>query len=160
MAYDPGSANDRRRLGRHQGRVRSQLVGAASTRKLLRQLPASVKDEMADILAEEAPHLLAAMKADAPVKSGALRAGLAAKLLRKSMRLRVGIVTAASSRKLFYGRIIELGRKANTKSRGGAIAARPFVFKPRPAIRARLASNLRSLWEHALAHAAIGVGDD
>lgn len=149
-----------RTLSARQGRVRSQLKGVASTRKLLRQIPPAAKEDMATILAGAAPALLAAMEADAPAKTGALRAALDVKLLRKSLRLRIGLVSAATNRKFFYGRILEFGRKANTASRGGPIEPRPFVFKRRPALRGALNRQLSRFWEDTLTIAAIGVGDD
>lgn len=160
MAYDQNSRTDRRREGRHKARIASQLKGVASTRKLLRQVPQAAKDTMADILEASAPAFLAAMKADAPVKTGALRAALNAKVLRKSLRLRVGLVTASTGKKFFYGRILEFGRKAGTASRGGAIAPRPFVLKKRPDLRSALNRRLNKFWENTLIVAAAGVGDD
>jgi hypothetical protein len=49
-----------------------------------------------------------------PARTGALRSGLSKKLLRGSMRLQVGIIGKPSNRRLFYGRIVEFGRKAQT----------------------------------------------
>lgn len=145
---------------RNRAAVRSQLAGVASTRKLLRRIEPAAKNEMADILADEGQVLLALMRADTPVRTGALRAGLASRVLRKALRLRVGLVTKATNKKLFYAPVIEFGRKANTKSRGGAIAARPFIFKKRVGFRGQLGGRLNVYWEKVLVDAAQGVGDD
>ena len=162
-----------------QGRVRSQLRGVADVRKLIRQLPTSVKEEMADTLTDIAPDYLRAQQADVPVAAkahragaqpGALKAGLSFKVLRASLRLRVGLLGTKRGRaKLFYGIIVELGRKAQEvsvtrkagvapyKMRVRAMAPRPFVYKRRTELRTRLSNRLNSFWEHALQHAGEGT---
>lgn len=170
------------RRASQQSRVRSQLQGASAFRKLLRQLPASARDEMADALTDIAPDYLRAQQADVPVakaahrkgmEPGALRAGLSWKVLRTSLRLRVGLLGTKRGRaRLFYGFIVEVGRQAQTvsvtrkagvapyKLRVRAMAPRPFVYKKRPELRTRLNNRLSTFWEHALAHAGEGIGDD
>lgn len=66
--------------------------------------------------------LLSAMRADVPRRRGRLAAGLSKKLLRRSLKLRVGLIGKPINRRLFYGWIVELGRKAQTviASRKGA----------------------------------------
>lgn len=167
------------RQQKQQGRLRSQLTGVAGVRKLIRQLPASVKEEMADTLADIGPDYLRAVQADTPVAAkahrpgaqpGALKAGLSYKVLRASLRLRVGLLGTKRGRaKLFYGFIVELGRKAQEvsvtrkagvapyKLRVRAMAPRPFVYKKRPELRTRLSNRLNSFWEHALQHAGEGT---
>jgi hypothetical protein len=44
-------------------------------------------------------------------RTGALVAGLAFKVFPKTLRLQVGLLTKAVNRRLFYGRILDLGRK-------------------------------------------------
>ena len=160
------------RVAGQQSRVRSQLKGVAAVRRLLKQLPASVKEEMADVLADAGPEYLAAVRADTPVRTGALRAGLSWKLLRTSLRLRVGLLGKRVLSDLFYGRIVELGRKAQVvsvtrragvapyKMRVRAMAPRPFVYKRRPELRTKLRNRLSAFWEHALAHAGAGSGGE
>lgn len=171
MAYNLSNANDRRRQRRHIGRTASQLRGVASVRKLLRQLPPAVKEEMADALRDIGPEYLQAVKADAPVRTGALRNALSFSVLKASLRLRVGLIGKKLNSKFFYGRIIELGRKAQAvtirrgprtgaKMRVRAMAPRRFVYKKRPELRARLGNRLNSFWEHALATAGQGAGND
>lgn len=166
------------RQAQQGARVRSQLQGVAGVRKMLRRLPESAKDEMVDALHDIAPEYLAAQQADAPVAAGAhrkgvepgaLRAGLSFKVLRKSLRLRVGLIGTKPGRaRLFYGFIVEIGRKAQTvsvtrkagvepyKMRVRAMAPRPFVYKKRPALRTRLQNRLNTFWQHALQHAGEG----
>jgi hypothetical protein len=160
-----------RRVAGQQGRVRSQLQGVASVRKLIRQLPSAVKDEMADILVDVSPDFLGAAKADAPVRTGALRDALGAKVLKASLRLRVGLLGKRTNADFFYGRIVEFGRKAQTvvikrgpragaKMQVRAIQPRHFVFAKRANLRERLNNRLGSVWEHALAHAGAGTDTD
>lgn len=95
---------------------RSRVKGAASLRRLLRNMPDALRDEMIEqILIPSGNELLRSMRAAAPVgATGRLRQGLAMKVLRKSLKMRVGYLTKAMNRKLFYGWIIEWGRKAKT----------------------------------------------
>lgn len=151
---------------------RSRLRGDRNFRKILKQLPSSAQDEMGDILEASGIELLAEMRRDVPVASGALKAGLSSKLLRKTLRLRVGLIGTPRGRaKLFYGFIVELGRKARTvtikrgpqagaRMRVRQMAARPFVWKKRVAERGRLNERVRGFWGATLADAAQGVGSD
>lgn len=179
MPRSTGTVRAIRRAGQ-QGRVKSQLQGVASVRKLLRNMPASVKNEMADTLVDIAPEYLAAVKADTPVatrarvpghKLGSLRDAITAKVLRSSLRLRVGLLGRKKLLDLFYGRIVELGRKSKTVTikrgpRAGAKmrirerAPQHFVYKARPELRTRLNNRLNSFWEHALQHAGEGTDID
>lgn len=159
------------RLRSQQSGVRSQLTGAREFRRLLKQLPSSAKEEMADVLAAAGPRILAAISADTPVRSGALKAALKQKLLRSSLRLRVGLITKKANRDLFYARIVEFGRKAQTVTirrgaRAGALmrvralAPRPFIYAKRPALRGALSAALRSFWDGTLQRAATGGFDE
>jgi len=160
----------RSRLSSQRAGVRSQLAGARSFRKLLKQLPDSAKQEMAGILADAGPSLLAAIAADAPVRTGALKAALQQKLLRTSLRLRVGLINKAANRRFFYGRILEFGRKAQTVTirsgpRAGALMRiralqpRPFIFAKRPKLRSALNNSLRKFWDATLFDASQGVSE-
>ncbi len=148
--------------------TRSRLRGAGAFRRLLKSLPQTVHDEFAEILDDAGDELLAAMQAEVPVRTGKLRAGLKKQLLRASLRLRVGLLGTKRGRaSLFYGRIVEFGRKAQTvnvtrrgapyKMRVRAMAARPFVLKRRDALRTSINSRIRTFWDRVLADAAGGV---
>lgn len=153
--------------------ARSRLRGDKNFRKLLRQLPAAAKDDMGDILEAAGIDLLAEMKRDVPKRTGALSAGLSYKVLRQSLRLRVGLIGTPRGRaKLFYGFIVELGRKAKTvtikrgprrgaQMRVRAMAPRPFVWKRRLDQRGKINQRLRGFWTDALNTAAEGtIGND
>lgn len=168
------------RQQKQQGRARSQLQGVAGVRKLIRQLPTAVKEEMADELQAIAPDYLAAVKAFTPVaktahrpgyEPGALRDAITAKVLRTSLRLRVGLIGRRANREFFYGRIIEFGRKHKTVTikrgpRAGhklEVQARKgfhFLFYRRERLKTKLQQRLNPLFDHALARASQGTDID
>ncbi len=148
----------------------SRVRGDRAFVRLLKQMPAAVNEEAADILDAYGERVLAAQRADAPVKSGKLLAGLSKKLLRKSLRLRVGLVGTPRGRaKLFYGFIVEQGRKAQTvnvtrkrgvapyKLRVKARAAQHFVYKKRPDLRSDFQRRIGLFWNDVLARAGEGT---
>lgn len=152
--------------------VRSRLRGAGSFRRLLKQLPGAVHDELAELLDDAGSDYLAAMKADVPVRTGAVKGALRKQLLRKSLRLRVGLppqVLRGGRIDLFYARIVEFGRKAQTvnvtrgdrapfRMRVRAMAPQPFVFKRRAALRQSLNTKIRTFWDRTLADTSEGIG--
>lgn len=151
-----------------------RVRGDRSFRKLLRQLPDEAKGEMAAVLDNAGDQLLSEMQADVPRRTGRLASGLSKKLLRSSLRLRVGIIGKPTARRLFYSHIVEGGRKAGSvmvrrriggtlalyRMRVRAMAARPFVFKRRSVLRATINRHITSYWERVLTRAAAGVGDE
>jgi hypothetical protein len=94
---------------------------------------------------------------------------------KRSLRLRVGLIGRPLNRRLFFARILEIGRRAQTvnvrrsTSRGGissyqmrvrAMAPRPSIQSVRvKAIRDTLGGTLRGFWDRTLAQAARGVDD-
>lgn len=80
-------------------------------KSLLARLPESVREEFRKQLEETGKMVLARAQARVPVDTGALKRGLGMRVY-KSLRLRVGLLGKAKNRKLFYGRIVEFGRKA------------------------------------------------
>lgn len=84
-------------------------------KRILRNLPDAFDTELAEVLRRAGPRLQAAMRARAPSRTGALKAGIAWRVNAKSLRLRVGLLGTAKGRaSLFYGRIQDLGRRAQT----------------------------------------------
>lgn len=84
-------------------------------RSLLKRLPDSVSEELRTLQNETGKMLLARAYARVPSRTGALRAGLSYSVTPKTLRLRFGILGKAKNRRLFYGRILEFGRKAQIK---------------------------------------------
>lgn len=148
--------------------------GVRETQRLFRRLPGAATDEMAGVMKRYGPKFLAAQRGNAPVRTGRLIAGLAVRFLRRTLRLRVGYIGKAINRKLFYGHIIQFGRKAQTVTvkrrkgtnrpyalRVGPLAARPFVHGTRrvAAIRTQLYQDLQKFWGNVLAKASRGGFD-
>ena len=150
---------------------RERIKGIRSTQRLLRALPDAARREIGDMLAEAAPKLLADMRAKAPVRTGALRAALSARVMRTSLKLRVGLLGKRTNVKFYYGHILELGSKGKTVTikrgpRTGAAmriparAARPFVFTANQAVRGPLRYGLNRFWDRTLTDASAGGGGD
>lgn len=92
---------------------RKPLRGIGRIKRLFRRLPDSVAGEIVVELNVTGREMLAAVINRTPSDRGALKAGLSQKVLPKSLRLQVGLLGTPSGRaKLFYGRIQDVGRKA------------------------------------------------
>ena len=158
------------------GAGRRRIKGDRSFRRLLRNLPDAARAELADAMEGGGRELLAAQQAAAPSRSGALRRGLSMKLLKGSLRLRVGLIGKAVNRRLFYGRIVEFGRKASNvvvrrlarrtgkafsyRMRIPARAGRPFVYTKRTDLRSAFRERLTRFWERTLGRASGGTAND
>ena len=169
--------------------ARRPVKGIGRVRKLLRRLPDAVAGEIVVELNVTGRQMNQAVLAKAPRKSGALRAGISYKVLPKSLRLQVGLLgTRKGQSKLFYGRIQDLGRKAQVvsvqrfkagvkreydragrKSGGGltrrylmkvrAMAPKRFVTGRYPDLRRALRDNLRGTFARSL-QSISGAGDE
>jgi hypothetical protein len=153
--------------------ARSTVKGAGSLRRALRRMPDGSRDKIADALEGAGRRLLARAKAETPSRSGRLRAALSMKVARKTLVLRVGLLTRKVQRDFFYGYILDAGRRAQTVTikhgpRRGAkmrIRAIPkgrydFVFgRRRDFIQSEL-PRVRAALESALHQAIRGSGDD
>jgi hypothetical protein len=82
------------------------------TRRLLRRLPDSVNAEIIKVYEQVGPQIEAYGKANVPVKTGRLRNALRFRILPKSLRAQFGLIGRRLNRDLFYGYILEAGRKA------------------------------------------------
>lgn len=93
----------------------SRVRGAQAFRKRLKQLPDAVSTEILDVLGDGGQKMRAAMQARARRRTGKLAAGVKYKVFPKSLRLQVGLLGTKRARaKLFYGFILDRGRKAQT----------------------------------------------
>lgn len=93
----------------------SKVKGAAAFRKRLKRLPDTVSTGIVEVLDEGGQKIRAAMQARARHRTGKLAAGVKYKVLPKSLRLQVGLLGTPRGRaKLFYGFILDKGRKAQT----------------------------------------------
>lgn len=147
------------------------VKGDRAVGRLFKQLPDAMKAEMRGRMELGGRVLLSAMLSLVARRSGRLAGGLAMRLSRSGLRLRVGIIGKALGRRLYYRWIIESGRKAqsvNVHRRGARpytlrvkpMAPRPFVRAPRVlALRETLGGQLGGYWNGVLARIA-QVGSD
>jgi hypothetical protein len=94
--------------------ARSKVRGAARLRRVLKSLPEASREELADTMNVIAFRLLGQAKAEVPVRTGRLRGLLSAKVLVKSLTIKLGLVGKRQARQGFYGFILDQGRKAQT----------------------------------------------
>lgn len=93
----------------------SKVKGVRAFRQRLKKLPDAVTAEIIDVLDDGGQKMRAAMQARARRRTGKLAAGVKYKVLPKSLRLQVGLLGTPRGRaKLFYGFILDKGRKAKT----------------------------------------------
>jgi hypothetical protein len=158
-------------MARRRGSGRG-LQGARRVKKLLRRLPDEARGAILKGMQAEAPVIEGFMRAQAPARSGKLRRLLRVRVLPRSLRMQIGLIGRAANREAFYGRILELGRKAQTvrRKRGGkvhmmrvrAISAGRYDFvygRAREFFLRRMQQRLGSVWEDALRRAAEGLND-
>lgn len=95
--------------------ARRGVRGLPELRARLQKLPERVQKEILAEFDQIGGELRDAMRAKAPEKSGKLRQGITHKVFPKTLRLQVGLRNTKAGRStLFYGRIQDLGRKAQT----------------------------------------------
>jgi hypothetical protein len=131
-------------------------------------MPPVVQSEIEQLLRETGAEILTEQKTRVPVKTGALKQALSMKVLPKSRRLQVGLIGKPVNRKLYYGRIIEFGRKGQ-QVRARKAGGKPYIMKirgtaPRPFIysvdKQSIYQRFRNLWDRVLNKAAAGVTDE
>jgi hypothetical protein len=110
---------------------RGGLKGAGKVRRMLNALPETCRAEIVQELNTAGPILLNAARAETPRKTGRLFNALSFKVFPKSMRLQVGLRGRKLNRDLFYGHILEVGRKAKVVSRRSRSGNRhPYTVSP------------------------------
>lgn len=150
-------------------------------------MPEAVSAEINEALDDTGRSIAAKMRSRAPMRRGALRAGLLHKVFPKTLKLQVGLLgTKAGRSKLFYARILDLGRKARSvqvsrfargarasgagfvsggKKRGAvssytmnvkAIKPMRFVTGSYRDLREGLTRRLKDIWDRALTSVAEG----
>lgn len=83
-------------------------------RRVLQGMGPEVEKQVLASYQRHAPAILAYARGEAPSRSGNLRARLAFKIFPKTLRLRIGLLTRAVQRKVWYARILEYGRRAQS----------------------------------------------
>jgi len=104
--------------------ARSRIEGLTEMQNALKSLPEAAQRAFVKPLEDTGKDLATAMQAKVPVRKGKLRAGIKFKVFARTLRLIVGLLDVkAGQDDLFYGRIQDLGRKAQTvtvnRTRGG-----------------------------------------
>ena len=108
--------------------ARQPLKGRGRFKRLMRQLPDAVRGEIVVELNVTGRQMRNAVLAQPPRRRGDLASGIRMKVLPASLRLQIGLIGNKREREgLFYGRIQDLGRKAqivtvNRYKRGGRAA--------------------------------------
>ena len=147
----------------------SGVKGTASLRRLLRRLPDASRQALGDELKAIGERLLGRAKAETPVRTGRLRAGLGFTVAVKTLQLRLGLVKKADRRRFFYGYILDQGRKAKTgvskSGRRWAVSAiapsrSEFVFGRRKDFQQNELAAMRKALERELIKASRGAGND
>lgn len=151
----------------------TKFKGGRSARRLVRNIEPAMRAELVAALEEGGTELYRAIYARAPQKTGKLKAAIERKVYPKTLRLRVGFLGRGKGSRttVFYARILEFGRKAQTVpiKRGpragatmnvGPIAPRKFVYGPLTDIRRVMGKRLRDVWTKVLKKAAVGAGND
>lgn len=129
-------------------RRKRYVRGDRAFRRLIKKMAdQTIRDEMLATLDMGGDAILAAQQADATV-SRRVRSALSKRLLRGSMRLRVGLVGRPVNRRLWWSRIIERGRKAQTVVAVRQSASKAYAAVPRGGMGRR---------GHALARGIRGV---
>lgn len=152
--------------------ARSPVRGVAKTRRMFRRLPDAARGEVLVELNVTGRQINQAVLAKAPRKTGATRAGISFRVLPVSMRLQIGLLGSPKERsRIFYARIQDLGRKAQTVAVAARRNRRAYVMKvagmaPKrfitgryPDLRAALRRNLRDIFARSL-RAVSGGGDE
>lgn len=162
-----------RRRSLNRGRAASAIRGSKSFRRLLRGLPDAMRAEMADVLTKTGPPAASIVErrieATTKRRTGALSAGVKWKVYPRTLRLQVGFLgTKAGRAKLFYARILDLGRKAQTvtvkrkkgaapyQMRVRAITPKRFVTGGIDGVRQTVGVRLRGIWDRGIRRVAAG----
>ena len=143
------------------------MRGDRAFKRLIDRLPDVVRQEIVGELKVTGTQVLAQQRARAPFKTGAVKGSLTAKVLPRSLKLKVGLLGKPVNRKLWYARIIEHGRKAQTvtakRANTRSYQMRVSATKPRPFIyafkRDQLYAPFRNIWDRALGKASAGITD-
>ncbi len=154
----------------------SRVRGVARVRSLLGRIEPAIRDEIARELRDVGGSLLSSMEDAAPVRTGRFERALSLRLYEKTLKLSVGLIGKPANRRLFYARILEFGRKAQTvtvqrRTANGSISTyalhvrglppRHTVFSPRTALRQAFNGRIKGIWDRALQKAASGAtGND
>ena len=157
---------------------RPNIAGLIRFRRIIKRLPDAVAGEVVVELNVTGRQIAAVMRARTPRKSGNLVAGESYKVFPRTLRLQVGLLNSRrGGDPLFYGRIQDLGRKAQVVTVQRRIRRNVMKFTKRYTVRVRamtgkrfvtgrftelrrtMNQNLRGIFARALAKAAGGSSE-
>ncbi|MDX3908420.1 MAG: hypothetical protein QHC67_01180 [Sphingobium sp.] len=129
-------------------------------------MPDAARSEMAEVLEDGSADIQKAVLRETPRRKGALQNAIRTKVLKQTLSAKIGIIgPPAERRSVFYGRILDLGRRAQVVKavrrapsgkvsrylmRVRGIAAKRFISGPRTDARALIANRLRGVWDRIL----------
>lgn len=155
--------------------ARRRSRGSTEIRALFRALPDAAREEMVDVLEGGSRSILANMIRRAPKgKTGKLRRGLKYKVSRAALTARIGLVDTPKSRnRIFYARILDLGRRAQVakavrRTASGKISRYTirvkgftglhFITGEYTNLRTVMGEKLRGAWDRILKRAGASNG--
>lgn len=147
--------------------------GIRRVRRLLRNIDDIARQELSDILYVTTVKLRNLAKVRSPIRTQRLSAGIKQRVLDRTLKGRVGLITKGDQGRLFYGHVLNRGRKAQSvtakRSKGGklqtyrlsvpALAGR-FFFPSRREASQLVQPRLQQAWANILENAAEGIGID
>lgn len=152
--------------------ARRYIRGDRSFRRILKRLPEAIRTEMVTMMEAAGDEMVVHMRSLAPRgKSGRTANAITRRVSRATLKMRVGIIGKPLNRRLYYARILEVGRKASGRgiTRGspkylagvGKREPRRFISTDRARdIRDNMGGRLNTYWERVLREASKGVSDD
>jgi len=147
-----------------------RVQGAGRIKSILRGMPKAFRDEMVDVFNRGGASLKYLMQRRAPSRTGRLRQGIDFKVWPRSLTLKVGLLGTKSGRSdLFYGRIQDLGRKAQTvrarrantapyELRVRGMPGKKFITGQMPGLRQAIRERTRGVFGRALRRISGGDG--
>ena len=146
-------------------------------RRILSNIGPESEKEVLNAYHQHGPAILAYARSETPSRSGKLRAALNFKIYPKALRFRIGLLTKAVQRRVWYARILEYGRKSKVvtvkrrKPVSGGVAVYLMRIRAIPAgrydfVRGRteqfldrtLGESLRKTLGNALRRLSVGSG--
>ncbi|MDF0489206.1 hypothetical protein PX554_13780 [Sphingomonas sp. H39-1-10] len=149
----------------------SKVKGRRQFRRIVQQMPDAAREEVIEAFGRAGLRAQAAMRARAKHKTGTLQQGVKYKVLPKTLRLQVGLLGTKRGRsKLFYGFVLDKGRKAQTvtisrgKRTGKTMKVRQivgdhFVSGRYPDLRDSVIREVKPLFNRILARIGGGGND-
>ena len=151
---------------------RSRLRGVSNVRRLMRGMPQAVQSQIVEALDDTGRKIAPTMRRRAGRRTGNLQGGISFKVFPKTLRLQVGVLGKKAQQRLFYGRILDKGRKGQAvkvsrRTKGGSVSSytmnvrplrgRYFITGSYRDMRGTFTQNLNGIWDRAVADAAGGI---